>query len=326
VPLPTGVDSLTGIEIGLAPDFSQTTQNFQLPPEQIPLSAHPFDHYYLTRPIDVTANSAYLFYYPYGSGGAGWRVHHGLDMPNPVGEEVRAAGGGTIVWADQTFETEIDGDLEVYASYGNVVVIEHDFGWRGQPVWTLYAHLSQILVERGERVETGDILGLVGVTGSVTGPHVHFEVRLGRNSYHSTRNPMLWMAPYVGHGVVAGRVLDGDGEYIDNALVQLNSGGRITDRTTTYIDPFTSETRVWAVVPDENWAENFVFGDIPQGEYQLVVVVDDERIFQNIHVNAGVTTFVEIKLDDVATPVPVIPTAIFATPLPTAIIVTPQGE
>ncbi|MFP4323945.1 MAG: peptidoglycan DD-metalloendopeptidase family protein [Anaerolineales bacterium] len=298
VPLPTGV------EIGSAPNFEENPQRFEVPPEEVPLSAHPFDHYWLARPIDVTANSEYLFYYPYGSGGDGWRVHHGIDIPNPVGEEVRAAGPGTVVYAGSEEEQRNYGDLEIYVSYGNVVVIEHDFGWRGQPVWTLYAHMSAMLVSQGDRVDTGDIIGLVGVSGYVTGPHVHFEIRLGTNSYFSTRNPLLWMAPYLGHGVVAGRVTDAEGAYIENAIVQLNQDGNITDRTTTYTDAWEEGARVWSVVPDDNWRENFALGDIPEGTYELIVLVEGRRYFESVRVNAGVTTFVEMQIDAVATPQP----------------------
>jgi murein DD-endopeptidase MepM/ murein hydrolase activator NlpD len=299
VPTPEGLEDL------VAQAVEPETDKFQLPPEEVPLSAHPFDHYYLTRPIDVTANSQSLFYYPYGSGGnRGWRTHHGVDMPNAVGQEVRAAGDGIVVCADRTTTTDPESscDTEVFAAYGNMVVIQHDFGWRGMPVWTLYAHLSAITVAQGERVKTGDIIGLVGATGQVTGPHVHFEVRVANNRYLSTRNPLLWMAPYIGHGVVAGRVVDSNGQYLDNILVQLNRGGRVTDSTLSYLDPYVEGSRVWSVVPDENWQENFVLGDIPEGEYQIVAVVEDQRYFPTVNVVAGSTSFVEIQVGVVATP------------------------
>lgn len=325
IPLPEGVD-IAGL---VTQPLEENPEKYQLPPEQIPLSAHPFDHYYLARPIDVTANSEYLFYYPYGSSGSeGWRVHHGLDMPNLVGEEVLAAGDGTVTFAgsyDQLQKQIVEegqpdlGDLEVYASYGNLVVIKHDFGWRGQTIWTLYAHLSAFIVQTGQRVTLGQPLGLVGVTGNVTGPHVHFEVRLGRNSYYSTRNPILWMAPYIGHGVLAGRVTDAEGRLIDGVLVQLNKAGRITDSTTTYINPYTPNKRLWTVVPDDNWGENFAMGDIPAGEYQLVAVIDDQRYFQDVVINAGATSFVQIQVGVISTAQAVQATAIIETPLPTAL-------
>lgn len=301
VPLPAAAEEL----LDVVPVF-ETPQQFQLPPEEVPLGAHPNDHFWLTRPIDVSANSEYLFYYPYGSSGQGWRVHRGLDMPNGVGEEVQAAGSGFVVCAGRSDTATGDRcrseTFESYASYGNLVVIEHDFGWRGQPVWTLYAHLSALAVETGERVETGQVIGLVGTTGNVTGPHVHFEVRVGINSYFSTRNPMLWMAPFIGHGVVAGRVVDESGEFLDNISVQLNRGGRVIDRTTTYIDPYEPDKRVWTVVPDENWNENFAMGDIPAGEYELVIVAEGETFRRTVNVQPGTVSFEEVRLTGVRPP------------------------
>src|SRR5262249_52982308 len=123
-----------------------------------------------------------LFSYPYGSDGpqeqTPWRVHHGIDMPNPIGQTVRAAGSGTVIWAGSGFENS--------PSYGNVVEIQHDFGYNGQPLYTLYAHLSAFLVTAGQVVNTGDPIGLVGNTGRVSGPHVHFEVRMGAKSTYGS--------------------------------------------------------------------------------------------------------------------------------------------
>jgi murein DD-endopeptidase MepM/ murein hydrolase activator NlpD len=113
-------------------------------------------------------------------------------MPNPIGQTVRAAGSGTVLWAADGLRTE--GEIfQSSPSYGNVVVIQHDFGYRGQPLYTLYAHLSAVLVTAGQYVNLGDAIGLVGNTGRVSGPHVHFEVRMGKNTYGTTFNPLLWM-------------------------------------------------------------------------------------------------------------------------------------
>ncbi len=321
----TQVPAPVGFEVGVIPAPLTETPKFQLPPEQVPLSAGPFDHFWLTRPIDVTANSVSLFYYPYGSSGQGWRVHHGIDLPNRIGQEIKAAGNGRVIWAGESPTREVTEDgFELYAAYGKFVVIEHDFSWRGQRVWTLYAHMSAIVAQEGDFVETGDVIGLVGVTGSVTGPHVHFEVRIGRNSYYSTRNPMLWMAPYIEHGVVAGQVMDAEGNLIDNVLVQLNSPTQVFDRTTTYINPYDgvanpNGNRTWNVVPDEIWNENFVFGDVPAGEYEVVILIGNDRIFQNITVIAGTTTYVQIQTGVAATPqVYIEPTLPPVTAIPTA--------
>jgi murein DD-endopeptidase MepM/ murein hydrolase activator NlpD len=299
----TPVPSPTGIIQEVA---DAAVAQYAPPLEQIPLSRQPNDHFYMTRPVDASANNESLFYYPFGSGGQVARIHHGIDIPNPVGERVVAAAGGTVVWADSTSQNIREGVLEIYYSYGNVIVIEHDFSVGGQPVYSLYAHLSVILVDKGERVEIGQPIGLVGDTGIVTGAHVHFEVRVGVNTYFEVRNPLLWMAPYINHGVIAGRVVDGTGRYVDNVIVQINRGGRRVDSTTSYIQPKQPGVRSWHVVPDDNWKENFVLGDVPEGEYQIVALVENERITQNITVRAGMVNFVEFVVNPVAaTPIPI---------------------
>ena len=104
--------------------------------------------------------------------------------------------------------------------YGNLVVIKHELSrqetsaWPAfpTPVFTLYAHLSQISVEPGEVVSRGQQIGLVGMTGSALGNHLHFEVRLGENTYQAVSNPELWLAPGLAEngqqkGIIAGRVI-----------------------------------------------------------------------------------------------------------------------
>jgi murein DD-endopeptidase MepM/ murein hydrolase activator NlpD len=95
-------------------------------------------------------------------GPRGARFHEGVDLVANTGTTVTAAAPGRVKWAAWH-----DG------GWGNLVVISH-----GKGVRTLYAHLSRIDVHRGERVDTGATLGLVGATGDATGPHLHFEVRV----------------------------------------------------------------------------------------------------------------------------------------------------
>jgi murein DD-endopeptidase MepM/ murein hydrolase activator NlpD len=88
--------------------------------------------------------------------------HHGVDIVARQGTPVVATGPGTVV--KSTFE----------ALLGNVVVVDHGAGYR-----TVYAHLSSRVVEEGDSVQRGEELGLVGATGRATGPHLHYEVRVG---------------------------------------------------------------------------------------------------------------------------------------------------
>jgi len=97
-----------------------------------------------------------------GFGPRGNRFHTGLDYPAPPGTRVAAAGRGRVVFAGWDA-----------GGYGNTVVIEHPRGVR-----SMYAHLSRIGVGTGRWVSAGTTVGRVGATGTATGPHLHFELRL----------------------------------------------------------------------------------------------------------------------------------------------------
>ena len=87
-------------------------------------------------------------------------VHKGADFRAGVGTPVHAGNSGVVVIARPLYFE------------GNCVVIDHGLG-----LYTLYMHFSRIDVKEGQRVKTGDLLGLSGATGRVTGPHLHWAVR-----------------------------------------------------------------------------------------------------------------------------------------------------
>jgi murein DD-endopeptidase MepM/ murein hydrolase activator NlpD len=89
--------------------------------------------------------------------------NEGINIAVPEGTSVRAAGSGIVAYAGN----ELKG-------YGNLILVRHDGGWV-----TAYAHNKELLVNRGDSVERGDVIATAGQTGSVTSPQVHFEVRKG---------------------------------------------------------------------------------------------------------------------------------------------------
>ena len=92
------------------------------------------------------------------------RIHHnGIDLTVPTGTPIYTTGDG-IVDMIKTSNSR--------RGYGNQVVIDHGFGYKTQ-----YAHLSAILVKKGQGVKRGEIIGKAGRTGGTTGPHLHYEVR-----------------------------------------------------------------------------------------------------------------------------------------------------
>lgn len=88
------------------------------------------------------------------------RRHQGVDLPLKVGDNVYSAFSGRVRMS------------KYYKAYGNLVIVRHENGLE-----TFYAHLSKRLVDEGQWVDAGQIIGLGGSTGRSTGPHLHFETR-----------------------------------------------------------------------------------------------------------------------------------------------------
>lgn len=99
-------------------------------------------------------------------------MHTGLDISGSTGDPVRAAESGEVLYA---------GWLR---GYGQVIILDH-----GRDLTTVYAHLSKIEVNEGEKVSRGEQIGRVGSTGIATGPHLHFEVRVNGKAV----NPMGYL-------------------------------------------------------------------------------------------------------------------------------------
>jgi len=104
--------------------------------------------------------------------------HSGIDLMAPYGSPIRAAAGGTVVYAGW------------YFAYGQIVDIQHADG-----VITRYAHMSAFArgIAPGTPVQAGQVIGQVGMTGRAHGAHVHFEVRL--NGHAVDPKPYLALAP-----------------------------------------------------------------------------------------------------------------------------------
>ena len=98
------------------------------------------------------------------------RPHEGIDLAAPTGTPVFAAADGGVAYAGNGIR-----------GYGNIVVLRH-----ASDLLTVYAHNSVVLVTRGQPVRAGDRIALVGQSGRATGPHLHFEVRVGE----IPRNPL----------------------------------------------------------------------------------------------------------------------------------------
>ncbi|MBS0483096.1 MAG: M23 family metallopeptidase [Proteobacteria bacterium] len=122
---------------------------------------------------------------PFTGAGA---FHPGLDFRGPIGAPIYAAARGTVSFAG------------VRSGYGNCVEIDH-----GNGLVTRYAHMSAFRTTVGKQVLPGEVIGLIGSTGRSTGPHLHFEVRIGDRPVNP--RPFLEAAPHVLEEI---RAHDGD--------------------------------------------------------------------------------------------------------------------
>ena len=111
------------------------------------------------------------------------RDHKGIDMDLGDNTPILASQSGTVEFAD--FGTSGSG----FGGYGNVIVINHHNGY-----WTLYAHLSKMHVKKGDYVQRGQVIGIIGNTGNSTGTHLHFEIRT--HFYGGQVNPLHYLPDF----------------------------------------------------------------------------------------------------------------------------------
>ncbi len=228
-----------------------------------PWALSPYDHFYFARPFAVNVVTWPIADYRYG--GIFFRpevVHSGIDLPADVGTPVQAAGPGIVVWAGWGLFNNAPNYKD--DPYGLAVAIRHDFGYKDQPLFTIYAHLSEVDVVLGQVLKVGDVLGKVGTTGFTTGPHLHFEVRVGTDDFFSTRNPELWLVPPEGWGVLVARIMGTYGHPLTSYEIIVRS---------------EATQRAWIVKTygglgansDPYYNENMVLSDLPAGVYLVNV-------------------------------------------------------
>lgn len=249
---------------------------------KIPWAMGPFDHFYFSRPIAADEVNWPLADYRYGGIFPNTDiVHTGVDIDAPKGTPVLAAADGTIVWAGYGL---LRGNNDRNDPYGQAVSIRHNFGWQGQRMITIYAHMDRIDVSVGQEVKAGEQIGLVGETGNVTGPHLHFEVRIKNNAYYNTYNPELWLAPPQGWGVLVGHLENTNGSLLTTQDVSVRS--KATGRTWV-VRSYGPK----GVNGDPYYDENMALSDLPAGDYTVVIDYLDHRYQTMVSIHPGAITY-----------------------------------
>ena len=274
-PTPTKVPPLRFV---IPTPEAEPISDWRPPLYPVPWAISPYDHFYFIRPIAANEINWPIASYLYGGIFFGNVVHTGIDIPSERGTPIIAAGPGTVVWADWGFLSGWSENKD--DPYGKAVAISHDFGYQGEPLHTVYAHMSRIDVARGQWVEAGEQIGLVGATGHTTGAHLHFEVRAGENDFFHTYNPELWIAPPQGRGVLVGRVMGEKGSPLRHYQL----------RAVSFETGYTRRVRSYGekvVNSDTFYQENLVLSDLPAGWYELQIENEGEDFRQEIQIFPG---------------------------------------
>ena len=238
-------------------------------------------HQWMLRPVAPEHQNLKDQTYLYGSTmGGNFRQHQGNEYNAPEGTPLLAVDDGIIVFIDKEIGHLVlkcdrrEGDLFVYAHYH---------------------HQLEILKKVGDKVKRGEVIGKIGKKGNVTNEHLHFEVSLSTvddsNQESDTRNSELWVEPLSGTGTIAGLLSDSDGNPVGGARIY-----GVTKPIPTE-SPFSfAETYQDKVNPDESYGENFVIGDVPEGEYTLICHHDGKSAAARVLVEAGKITTVKMVL------------------------------
>lgn len=255
---------------------------FPKPPEQFTGAAH----LWLARPIGAGGNVFVASNYRYGSTfNNQLETHHGVEFANPMGVPVVAVGPGTVYYAGTDSERQFGPQTNFY---GNLVVLQLAQTLNGRSVFALYGHLDQVLVTTGQTVNTGETLGTVGATGVAYGAHLHFEVRVDNgDSYWSTRNPELWLAPGAGRAALAVRVTNERGQHLPGTRVVFTCSDGAPRVLDTYWDP--------GVTPDEAYGENAAMTDVPAGYCQFEAPFQNQTLTAEATLLADTVNFVWLR-------------------------------
>ncbi|MCZ6755819.1 MAG: M23 family metallopeptidase [Gemmatimonadetes bacterium] len=247
------------------------------------------------RPIALDHNPFIDQTYRYGSTmGGNFQEHQGVEFNNPDGTAVRAIGAGTVVYAGPAER----GALTVAIRHDSVVVAN---GERYR-IYSTYYHNSELQVSEGQRVSRGQTIAAVGNTGRATNDHLHLEIHAApTDSVNAivdslerfpayTTNPELWIDPIPGTGVIAGQVLDGDGQPVPQARIY---GIVKHDPPET---PFSfAETYGDLTNPHPLYRENFAVSDVPAGHYILGTEIYGQRVYREVTVYEGMLSWVVFR-------------------------------
>jgi hypothetical protein len=219
----------------------------------------------LKRPVpdNIQTNGSYLYGEPRLSNSA--LAHTAIDISISY-DTVRSASDGTV-WFVGYDPGNPTGGYEP-TGCGNYIFVQSSSGVGY--LYLLYCHLSLPLVVNGQSVAKGTPLAVSGNTGNSTGPHLHFELRLGTPSasaVRTRRNPELWVA-ITGMGAIYGQVPNAP----NSTRVDISPDPKPRPPYTTFSYALTYNFNDPAIGSDDLYAENYAIGDVKPGTYTVTAL------------------------------------------------------
>jgi murein DD-endopeptidase MepM/ murein hydrolase activator NlpD len=174
---------------------------------------------------------------------------------------------------------------------GNYIFIKGK--WEGKDLYLLYGHLSRPLVNAGDSVKAGDPIAISGNTGYSTGPHLHFEIRLGSpnyNAFRTRRNPELWFA-MKGTGAIYGKIVNAP----NSTRVDISPDPKPRPPYTTFSYALTYNFNDPYIGSDDVYGENYAIGEVKPGTYTITALNGLYR--RTVTVRAGEVVNADISTD-----------------------------
>ncbi len=232
----------------------------------------------LTRPVpdNIQTNGSYLYGEPrYGSPSL---AHTGIDISIAY-DTVRSASDGVVAFIGYN-PNDLVGGYEPTGA-GNYIWVQST--WGGSALHLLYGHLTKPLVVTNDNVVRGQPIAISGNTGNSTGPHLHFELRLGvrdYGGYRNRRNPELWVA-ITGMGAIYGNVPGAP----NSTRVDITPDPKPRPPYTTFGWALTYNFNDPAIGSDAVYGENYAIGDVKPGNYVITALGGSYR--REVTVQAG---------------------------------------
>ena len=217
-------------------------------------------------------------------------MHYGIDISGATGVvNIIAIKSGVVIYSTKTAGINCQDLSDINSTcgggYGNYVIIQHNDG-----SYSLYAHIAydSVLVENGESVMQGQVLGKIGSSGSSTGGHLHFELRIGGNTHQNTVDPLLYISASAPRKTGMEYQYDEDGNIIsDGSVTNATLYIQSWEGTPKYLgndyvvfdDGYGTPTVGWGVVPKYNVSKFAAFGidtnDLVLGSTVPIDIVDN---------------------------------------------------